>query len=513
MGYTVFYEEAKKEKPNIRWKDILSESFKKHSMKDLGYALAAGSAFDTASPETMLKKWHKPWVWLRVFILLSVVGFGFFVLLKVFGLNQNVVWDTLIVLSCITPITTMVLYWELNVARDVSFFKLLGCFFLGGLLSIAFTLILGNTGISNMALDITNTDPNGYWEAWVAPITEDPGKLLAGLVILMLLAKTGDNIFGCTGIAIGAGVGTGFTLFETFGYVMSYSVTKGVNDLSEGLINDGYGFWQAVFEEGLDVVKSRSLPGLNGHMLMCVPYIAMIALVYHETKDWKKSVFNKKTGIAFFTSCFLHGWWDCMAGVAMLILNINENTTFATQAEADAAVRAINNAVTIQTWIITILYFACNLYVIRLCLQQAVCEGDYVSGQGMALGERTLPHFDAAGNQRQAINAGEGALPAAKLLTVTSTGSVLTGSSWQCKDTVLIGKLNDCAIQFPPETVGLSRVHCRLRNCGDYWSICDVGSSYGTHLNGARLNPNTEYRLPSGSVLELGSSKVQLRIQ
>lgn len=502
MGYTVFYEEAKKGKPNIRWKDILSESFKKHSMKDLEYALAAGSAFDTASQETMLKKWHKPWVWTRVFILLSVVGFGFLGLLKVLDINSNIVWDTLIVLTCITPITTMVLYWELNVARNVSFFKLLGCFFLGGLLSIAFTLILGDTGIDNVALDITNTDPGGVWRSWIAPITEEPGKLLAGLVILMLSAKAGDNIFGCTGIAIGAGVGTGFTLFESFGYVMSNAVVNGIKH------GDGswQGFWQAILEGGLANIKIRSLPGLNGHMLMCVPYIAIIALVYHETKDWKKSVFNKKTGIAFLASCFLHGWWNCMDGVAMLILNINENTVFATQTE----LKAFENAMTIQMWIITILYFMCNLYVIRLCLQQAVREGDYISGQGMALGERTLPHLNAVDHPQQAVHAE--ALQVAKPLTVTSTGSVLTGLSWQCRDTVLIGKLNHCAIQFPPETAGLSRVHCRLRNCGDYWTICDVGSSYGTYLNGVRLNSNTEYRLPSGSVLELGSSKVHLSI-
>ena len=278
-------------------------------------------------------------------------------------------------------------------------------------------------------------------------------------------------------------------MFESWAYVLSNVTKESIELTYKYRINGAIKPDTILFSInlGLNTALTRSIK-INGHMFMCVPYAAMLAYNYHKTKDWKKSILDKKTLIVFLISIVLH--------------MINNSLKFDKEYLRTLALIAITVALLLS-----------NLYAIRLCLQQVAREGKYVSGQGLALGERTVPLDNAANSQGQSVPAGNGGAFAADVLTVQSMGSVLKGAVWQCRGTVLVGKLNDCAIRFPPDTACLSRVHCRLKNCGTYWTICDVGSSYGTRCNGVKLDANREYTLSRGSVLELGSPNVCLKIQ
>ena len=52
---------------------------------------------------------------------------------------------------------------------------------------------------------------------------------------------------------------------------------------------------------------------------------------------------------------------------------------------------------------------------------------------------------------------------------------------------------------FPANTKGISGVHCALMVDGGELYLMDLGSTYGTFLNGRRLNKNNPVPLPKGS--------------
>ncbi|MGE4194227.1 MAG: FHA domain-containing protein [Pseudodesulfovibrio sp.] len=52
----------------------------------------------------------------------------------------------------------------------------------------------------------------------------------------------------------------------------------------------------------------------------------------------------------------------------------------------------------------------------------------------------------------------------------------------------------------------ISKVHCSIEKNGSGWVVVDVGSTYGTYVDGARIPPNQRYRLQMGSVVSLAKA-------
>lgn len=73
---------------------------------------------------------------------------------------------------------------------------------------------------------------------------------------------------------------------------------------------------------------------------------------------------------------------------------------------------------------------------------------------------------------------------------------------------LLFGRADGCKIRFPDNTKGVSRVHCQLSVQGDHLTLTDMGSTYGTFLNGAKLPVKTPVAVTSGSRFWLGSEKI-----
>ncbi len=72
---------------------------------------------------------------------------------------------------------------------------------------------------------------------------------------------------------------------------------------------------------------------------------------------------------------------------------------------------------------------------------------------------------------------------------------------------ILIGRGPDCSLQFPQDTNGVSRKHCILRLNGNQLLIQDLGSSFGTYINGnVRLNANQAASLRPGDRIFIGSN-------
>ena len=61
-----------------------------------------------------------------------------------------------------------------------------------------------------------------------------------------------------------------------------------------------------------------------------------------------------------------------------------------------------------------------------------------------------------------------------------------------------------CNVVFPDNTNGISRVHCKVENSSMGCTITDLGSSYGTFVNGLKIQPNVPTALKGGDTFYLG---------
>ena len=88
----------------------------------------------------------------------------------------------------------------------------------------------------------------------------------------------------------------------------------------------------------------------------------------------------------------------------------------------------------------------------------------------------------------------------------------LQGQSWELLTFLSIGRNPGENIVLPPDTSGISRRHCLIARRGDQVTVTDLGSSYGTFLNGSRITANQPVAVPNGAVLSLASNAVQFRL-
>ncbi|MDO5153414.1 MAG: FHA domain-containing serine/threonine-protein kinase [Eubacteriales bacterium] len=86
---------------------------------------------------------------------------------------------------------------------------------------------------------------------------------------------------------------------------------------------------------------------------------------------------------------------------------------------------------------------------------------------------------------------------------------IYAGTKFQIRGETLLGTDSSrCSILFPPGTPGVSRVHMRVWAEDAQLRVMDMGSSYGTWLNGQRMIPGLAYALAPGMLLVLGDGQV-----
>ena len=144
----------------------------------------------------------------------------------------------------------MVLFLEVNAYRDISVFKLIVVFLVGGCASLLATMLFYTIFPSSI----------DYVAAVIIGIVEELGKLVIVYIALLKLPRC-SHILG--GLLIGSAVGAGFAAFESAGYAFNFLLaTQGNVDSMMDLIllrgflaPGGHVTWAAITGAALMIAK------------------------------------------------------------------------------------------------------------------------------------------------------------------------------------------------------------------------------------------------------------------
>lgn len=185
---------------------FFADVFKRHEPKETVDLFCCGSETTTPPLESVQTGWPSPWIFARMLVVCLLLFFGFNWACNTYH-NATLIPGLIFVGNFGVPFCVVILFFELNVRRDVPFLKVANAMVAGGLFSLIITHILSS---------LAKFGPEAYW---AGPI-EEPAKLLA----ILFLASAFRNGRVLTGLALGCAVGAGFAAFESAGYTYNQLV-------------------------------------------------------------------------------------------------------------------------------------------------------------------------------------------------------------------------------------------------------------------------------------------------
>lgn len=195
------------------FRSIFKDVFKSRTIEDMERQFAIGVPETTPTISQLDTHWPAPWVFFRL-ITFSVIGtLGFF-----WGADRfqsDILFLGWVMVGAFgIPFSVLIFFMEANVLRNVSFYRVLKLFMLGGLISLIFT------GVFNEMSGLAN-----WLGASSAGPIEETAKVLA---VIAFASRWRDKHWTLNGMLFGAAVGAGFAAFETAGYVLVRSQLYGL---------------------------------------------------------------------------------------------------------------------------------------------------------------------------------------------------------------------------------------------------------------------------------------------
>ncbi len=189
--------------------EMFSEIWRRRTDEDMENYFAVGTPNNTPKLADVDPRWPKPWFFFKTFILAALVYVGFLFAYDQFG-NRNLVPGLLVIGSFVMPFTLLILFFELNVLRNVPLYQVMKLLLIGGMLSLILSLCL---------YQWTKLGSGDTWlGALGAGLVEETGKAAALLLVLNKLKYR----WILNGMLFGAAVGAGFAGFESAGYAYRY---------------------------------------------------------------------------------------------------------------------------------------------------------------------------------------------------------------------------------------------------------------------------------------------------
>ena len=263
---------------DLNWKVLFTDVTKKHTTEEAEEIFICGTRRTTPSVNEVSKDWPHPWLYSRVFLMFAIVFALLWICCSMFQ-NPNALPGLIVVGSFTVPLSTLILFLELNAWRNISLYEVIKVFLVGGCASLVATLFLFSF------FDAHELD---FFGAFMTGFIEETGKA----VIVYYFLKRLGKLSILNGLLVGAAVGAGFAAFESAGYAMNYlfqggwDVMMNVIFLRGFLTPGGHVVWAAISGAGL-VIASKTRSDISTGLLCDGKFLRLfvIPVVLHGLWD------------------------------------------------------------------------------------------------------------------------------------------------------------------------------------------------------------------------------------
>ena len=282
---------------DLNWKVLFSDVFKSHTMEEAEAIFICGTKATTPSIANVSKDWPHPWLYSRVLLMFLMAFALLWICVSAFS-NPNALPGMIVVGSFAVPLSTMILFMEVNAWRNVSMYQVIQTFLVGGCASLVATLFL---------FSIYSVEELDFVGAFMVGIIEEMGKA----IIVYFFLKRMENRSILSGMLIGASVGAGFAAFESAGYALK--------PLMQFLQYSGYAaaYGQSVDESQMlyaiqQNIFIRGFLAPGGHVAWAAISGAALVIATKWKKTFDIGLFTDSKFLRLFIiPVALHGLWDC----------------------------------------------------------------------------------------------------------------------------------------------------------------------------------------------------------
>lgn len=265
----------------LNWRDLFRDVFRAHKAEDAEEIFVCGTPSTTPQIKDVSSQWPRPWLYSRV-----LVGFLIaFLILRISvealpaGHGLNALPGMAVMGSFAVPLALMVMFMELNVYKNVSFYYVITTFLIGGCAALLVSLLLSEQLVSGQGMT--------YGVALCISIAEEVGK---GLIVYYFLRRLKKPTTVLAGLLVGACVGAGFASFESLGYAIIQA---------------------SDYRSIIKIIEIRGILAPGGHVAWAAITGAALCLANQHNGRLTSAVFNQKRfWKLFLIPLVCHFLWD-----------------------------------------------------------------------------------------------------------------------------------------------------------------------------------------------------------
>ena len=266
----------------VKFKDLFKNTFKKHTEEELDEVFVCGSDKTTPKVEDINPKQASAWVYFKILLFFLIAYIPTRIGFITYG-NSNFLPIMIMLAAFAVPVTILIFFFEINLFRNIPFYKVLKYFILGGSLSLILAILY-----FSLPYFESSATTQTFTGALMIGLIEEAAK---AVIVAIFLFKSKKSQYILNGLLVGAAVGAGFAAFETAGYILRYGMSGGVQTM-------------------LEIIKLRGFLAPGGHVAWAAIEGAALMYVKGFDKLDKKHINDKRFLLICLIPVVLHGIWD-----------------------------------------------------------------------------------------------------------------------------------------------------------------------------------------------------------
>ena len=275
----------------VTFKDLFKDTFKKHTDEDLDEVFVCGSKTTTPDVKDLKPQNARAWVYFKIFIFFLIAYIATRIGYINYG-NLNFLPAMIILGAFAVPVSILIFFFEINLFKNIPFYKVLKYFILGGALSLLLAILY---------FDIIPVGELDYKGAIMVGLIEEAAK---AVIVAVFLFKSKKSEYILNGLLVGAAVGAGFAAFETAGYILKFGLSGGD-------------------EAMLQIIGLRGFLAPGGHVAWAAIEGAALLYVKGFDKLKKENLNDRRFIILCLISAICHAIWDMPIELPYYIVQIS----------------------------------------------------------------------------------------------------------------------------------------------------------------------------------------------